>query len=98
MINERSKRQRKTQFYSAIGSCRRLQKDFEEEYILDDEPGNPKNHQHHEGCVSAQKPFQKRVRDVVSTIRAIENPFLDDFNEPVTLRCRLQEGKISVKL
>ena len=56
------------------------------------------NHQHREECVSVQKPFQKRDRYLVSTIKTMENPFLDDLSELVTLQCRSQEGKTSVKL
>ena len=35
-------------------SCRRLLEDFEEEYILDDEPEDLQNHLHHKEDLSAQ--------------------------------------------
>ena len=66
----------------------RLLKDFEDEYILDDDPEDPKNCQHHEEGLSAQKAFQKHVRDLVNTIKTMGNPYLDNFSELVTLDSR----------
>ena len=66
----------------------RLLKEFEEEYLPDEDKDNPKNFQHHEQGLSAQKAFQRHVVSLSETIRGMGNPFLDDFKDLVTIDSR----------
>uniref|UniRef100_UPI00358E5A52 uncharacterized protein n=1 Tax=Myxine glutinosa TaxID=7769 RepID=UPI00358E5A52 len=66
----------------------RLMKQFENEYILDDDPENPTNFEHHEQGLAAQKAFQQQVDSLSKVIQKMGNPFLDDFPELVTLDSR----------
>ncbi len=66
----------------------RLLNQFEEEYLPDRDPENPKYFQNHEQGFSTQKLFQKQVNSLVKTIEKMGNPFLDDFPELVTLDSR----------
>lgn len=66
----------------------RLLKQFEEEYLPDDDTGIPEYFQHHEQGLSTQKTFQRQVVSLSDTIRRMGNPFLDDFSDLVTLDSR----------
>ena len=66
----------------------RLQQQFEDEYLIDDDPDYPKNFQNHEQGLAAQKTFQKQVHSLCETIKKMGNPFLDNFPELVTLDSR----------
>ena len=66
----------------------RLLKQFEEEYLPDDDTEIPENFQHHEQGLSTQKTFQRQVVSLSDTIRRMGNPFLDDFSDLVTLDSR----------
>ncbi len=66
----------------------RLLNQFEEEYLPDRDPENPKYFQNHEQGFSTQKLFQKQVNSLVKTIEKMDNPFLDDFPDLVTLDSR----------
>ncbi|XP_061894509.1 uncharacterized protein LOC133644183 [Entelurus aequoreus] len=62
----------------------RLIKEFEEEYLQDDK----ESFQHHEQGLGTQKTFQRQVNSLSDTIRRMGNPFLDVFEELVTLDSR----------
>ena len=66
----------------------RMLKEFEDEYFTGDDMENPKNFQHHEQGLSSQKSFQKQVNALSATIRQMGNPFLDEFDDLVTLDSR----------
>ena len=55
-----------------------LQQHFEDEYLLDNDPDNPKNIQIHEQGLAAQKTFQQQNHSLYKTFKKMENPFLDD--------------------
>ncbi len=64
----------------------RLLHQFEGQYLEhSDEHGGRLNH---EMGLSAQKTFRKQVKNLVDVMRKMENPFLDDFPELVTLDSR----------
>ena len=65
-----------------------LLKQFEEEYIPDEETGMPEYCQHHEQGLPMQKTFQRHVISLCDTIRRMGNAFLDDFPDLVTLDSR----------
>ncbi|KAG5871120.1 hypothetical protein JTB14_036747 [Gonioctena quinquepunctata] len=61
-------------------------KQFEEEYIPDnDDTDNPNNFQHHEQGLSSQRNFEQQVVSLSKTINEMGNPFLDDFPNLVCL-------------
>ena len=66
----------------------RMLKEVEDEYFTGDDMENPKNFQHHEQGLSLQKSFQKQVNALSATIRQMGNPFLDEFDDLVTLDSR----------
>ena len=63
----------------------RLQRQFEDEYLSDNDPDNPRNFQNHEQGLTTQKTFQKQVNSLFSSTERMGNPFLDDFPELVML-------------
>ena len=63
----------------------RLLKEFEEEYLGEDDKEDLTNLQHHEQGHSTQKKFQQHVVSLSETMKQMGNPFLDDFEELVTL-------------
>ena len=63
----------------------RPQQQFEDEYLLDNDPDNPKNFLNHEQGLAAQKTFQQQVHSLYKMLKKMGNPFLDDFPEMVTL-------------
>ena len=63
----------------------RLLQQFEDDYLLDNDPDNPKNFRNHEQGLAAQKTFQKQVHSLYKTFKKMGNPFLDDFPELVSL-------------
>ena len=63
----------------------RLLKQFEGEYLENDDLENLKNIGHHEQGLSGQKTFPGQVSRLSNTIRQMGNPFLDDFPDLVTL-------------
>ena len=65
----------------------RLQQQFEYEYLIDDDPDNPKNFRNHEQGLAAQKTFQKRVHSLCETFKKMGNPFLDNFPELDSRTC-----------
>lgn len=67
----------------------RLLKQFEGEYLPDDDPELPRNFQNHEQGLSAQVTFQKQVCNLSTTLRKMGNPFLTDFEELITLDNRI---------
>ena len=66
----------------------RLQRQFEEEYLPETNPDNPRNFQNYEQGGAAQKTFQKQVNSLFKTMERMGNPFLDDCEELVTLDSR----------
>ena len=66
----------------------RLLQQFEDDYLLDNDPDNPKNFRNHEQGLAAQKTFQKQVHSLYKTFKKMGNPFLDDFPELVSLDSR----------
>ena len=66
----------------------RLISQFEEEYLVDDDPESPKNFQNHESGKATQLLFQRQVRSLTDVIRTMGNPFIDDFPELVRLDSR----------
>lgn len=54
---------------------------IKEEYLQDDK----ESFQHHEQGLATQKTCQRQVNSLSDTIRSMGNPFLDDFEELVTL-------------
>ena len=66
----------------------RLQQQFEDEYLIDDDPDNPKNFRNHKQGLAAQKTFQKQVHSLYEMFKKMGNPFLDNFPELVTLDSR----------
>ena len=65
----------------------RLMKQFESQYVPDEDPENPHNFQNHEELIT-QKTFQRQVSALADTLRKMGNPFLDDFPDLVTLDSR----------
>ncbi|CAB3996630.1 Hypothetical predicted protein [Paramuricea clavata] len=65
----------------------RLLHQFEEQYLGPDSE-EFQDRLNHEMGLSAQKTFKKQVNNLVDVIRTMENPFLDDFPELVTLDSR----------
>ena len=61
---------------------------FEEQYLHDNDPENPRNFQNHETGQASQRTFQRQVNKLTSVIRSMGNPFLDDFPELVRLDSR----------
>ena len=66
----------------------RLQNQFETEYLPAIDLDDPKYFQNHQSGYAAQKSFHKQVNSLYSAISNLENPFLDDFPELVTLDSR----------
>ena len=66
----------------------RLLKQFEEEYLTDYDIENTETSHHHEHGMASQKTFQRQVGSLCGTMRRMDNPFLDDFPELVTLDSR----------
>lgn len=66
----------------------RLMKQFESQYVPDEDPENPHNFQIHGQGLSAQINFQRHVCALADTIRRMGNPFLDDLPDLVTLDSR----------
>ena len=66
----------------------RLLKEFQEEYHAEDDKEDLTNLQHHEQGHSTQKKFQQHVVSLFETMKQMGNPFLDDFEELVTLDSR----------
>ena len=66
----------------------RILKGFDDEYLNDNDPGDPKNYQNHETSQAYQRKFQSQVNSLVDTIRNMGNPFVDDFPELITLDSR----------
>ena len=66
----------------------RLMKQFESQYVPDEDPENPHNFQNHEQGLITQKTFQRQVSTLADTFRRMGNPFLDDFPDLVTLDSR----------
>ena len=66
----------------------RLQRQFEEEYLPETDPDNPRNFQNHEQGCAAQKTFQKQVNSLFKTMERMGNPFLDECQELVALDSR----------
>ena len=66
----------------------RLQRLFEDEYLRDDDEEDPKNFLNHEQGPATQRTFKKQVTALTETIQKMGNPFLDDFEELVTLDSR----------
>ena len=63
----------------------RLQKQFEHQYLPIDDEENPRYFLNHQGGYAAQRSFHKQVHSLYSTIKKMDNPFLDNFSELVTL-------------
>ena len=66
----------------------RLQQQFEDEYLFDNDPDNPRNFQTHDQGLAAQKTFQQLVHSLYKTLKKMGNPFLDDFDELISLDSR----------
>ena len=66
----------------------RVQQQFEDQYLPDSDPENPKNFQNHEQGLAAQRRFQQQVCSLYKTVLTMGNPFLDDFPELITLDSR----------
>ena len=47
----------------------RLQQQFEDEYLFDNDPDNPRNFQNHEQGLAAQKTFQQQVHSFYKTFK-----------------------------
>ena len=58
----------------------RVMKQFETEYLAEDDSESPKNVLHREQGLSTQKSFQKQVNSLSDTIRNMGNPFVDRFS------------------
>lgn len=58
---------------------------FEEQYLTNNDPENPRNFQNHETGQASQRTFQRQVNNLTSAIRSMGNPFKDDFPELVKL-------------
>ena len=67
----------------------RLLKEFEIGYLPDNDPEEPQNYLHHVQGITVQKAFQKQVNSLSTTIAKMGNPFLDDFEELVSLDNRI---------
>ena len=65
-----------------------LMKQFESQYMPDEDLENPHNFQNHEQGLITQKTFKRQVSALVKTLRKMGNPFLDDFPDHVTLDSR----------
>ena len=63
----------------------RLVTQFEGEYLTHEDTDNVMNFEHHEYGLSSQQHFQKQVSRLSETIKRMDNPFLDDFSDLVTL-------------
>ena len=63
----------------------RITQPFEEQFLTDQDPDNPKNFHNHESGQAAQQTFCHQVNNLCDVIRQTENPFLDDFLELVNL-------------
>ena len=66
----------------------RLLRQFEEQYLPDNDPENPRKFQNHEQGISTQKTFQKQVKSLCDTFRHMGNRFLDHFPDLVKLDSR----------
>ena len=66
----------------------RLQQQFEDEYLFDNDPEKPRNFQNHEQGLAAQKTFQQQVYSLYKTFNKMGNPFLDEFDELISLDSR----------
>ena len=64
----------------------RMLHQFEEQYLLESEESSDRLN--HEMGLSAQKTFKQQVNNLVDVVRKMGNPFLDDFQELVTLDSR----------
>ena len=61
---------------------------FEEQYLTNNDPENPRNFQNHETGQASQRTFQHQVNSLASAIRSMGNPFKDHFPELVKLDSR----------
>lgn len=66
----------------------RIIRQFDNEYLTNNDPEDPKNYQNHEAGQAYQRTFHRQVSNLVDTIRNMGNPFIDDFPELVTLDTR----------
>lgn len=66
----------------------RLLKEFQDQYIEDDDSDSPRKYLHHEQGLASQKTFQTQVNSLSTTIEKIGNPFMDDFPELVNMHSR----------
>ncbi|KAG7161583.1 hypothetical protein Hamer_G014144 [Homarus americanus] len=57
----------------------RLIKQFEGDYLPDDDPGSPQNFKHHVQGLSSQMTFKMKVNSLSNTMRKMGNPFLTAF-------------------
>ena len=67
----------------------RLQRQFEEEYLPNNDTEDPKNFQNHEQGVAAQKTFQKQVDRLFKTFTRMGNPFMDSFPDGLSRQSSL---------
>ena len=63
----------------------RLQQHFEDEYLFDNDPENPRNFLNHEQGFATKKTFQHQVQSHYKTFKKMGNPFLVNFPELVNL-------------
>lgn len=59
----------------------RMLKQFDNEYLDDNDPDDPKNYENHETGQAFQKTFKTLINSLVDTIRNMGNPFIDYFPE-----------------
>lgn len=65
----------------------RIVKQFDDEYIYDNDPDDPQNC-HHEAGRASQQTFQRQVKSLTNVVRTMGNPFQDDFPELIKLDTR----------
>lgn len=71
--------------------------------MADDDTDNPQHFENHESGLASQRLFQRQVHNLTDTMKAMGNPFLDDFPELAKLDNRdcvdntVAEGIRSVK-
>ena len=66
----------------------RLLKEFQEQYVEDDDSDSPRKCLHHEQGLATQRNFQTQVNRLSTTIEKIGNPFTDAFPELVNIHSR----------
>ena len=79
----------------------RISKDFEHPFdrMDDDDDDDDVKYRHHDQGLSLQKVFQSHVKNLVSVMEEMGNPFWDDFEELIALdSCDCSDRSVTITM